>query len=106
MTSFQRAAELQVLLEGVALPATRQKLIDYAAAQSDAASFERELERLPDRKFGSLDEVGEELASVQPDHCRGEPKAPRPESGVPPGGEAYTDPSPEPGAVRELGPGG
>jgi hypothetical protein len=106
MASFQRAAELQVLLEGVALPATRKELIDYASTQPGGASFVRELERLPDREFTYLDEVGEELAAVQPDQRRSRPQAPGPESGVPPGGEAYTDTSPEPGAVREQGPGG
>jgi Protein of unknown function (DUF2795) len=105
MASFQRAAELQVLLEGVALPATRQELIDYASTQPGGASFVSELERLPDREFSSLDEVGEELAEVQPHQRRRRPQAPGPESGVPPGGEAYIDPSPEPGAVREQGPG-
>jgi hypothetical protein len=65
----------------------------------------RELERLSDRDFGSLDEVGEELAAVQPGQDRDRPQSRRPESGVPPGGDAYTDPSPEPGAVRERGPG-
>jgi hypothetical protein len=105
MTSFQRAAELQVLLEGVALPASRQELLDYAARQSDGTSFERELEQLPDREFSSLDDVGEELAGVQPDR-RSQRRGPHPESGVPPGGDAYTDQSPEPGAVRERGPGG
>jgi hypothetical protein len=106
VASFQRAAELQVLLEGVALPSTRHELIDYAAKQPGGGSFMRELERLSDREFSSLDEVGEELAAVQPDQRRGRPHAPRPESGVPPGGDAYTDPSAEPGAVREQGPGG
>jgi hypothetical protein len=106
MTSFQRAAELQALLEGVALPASRDQLIDYAVRQPGGESFHLDLERLPDREFNSLDEVGEELAAVQPDRRRGRPRAPRPESGVPPGGEAYTDPASEPGAVREQGPGG
>jgi hypothetical protein len=106
VASFQRAAELQVLLEGVALPATRQQLIDYASMQPDGASFERELGRLPDREFGSLDEVGEELAAVQPDQPPARSHTPAPESGVPPGGEAYTDPFAEPGAVRARGPDG
>ena len=106
MVSFQRAAELQALLEGVALPATRQELIDYAAQQADGAFFEPELTMLPDREFRSLDEVGEGLAAVQPDRTRGRPGAPEPESGLPPGGDAYTDPAPKPGAVREQGPRG
>jgi hypothetical protein len=104
MSSFQRAAELQALLQGVPLPATRRELIDYASKHTDGSFFDRELERLPEREYGSLDEVGEELASVQPDRHR-RPHAPRPESGLPPGGDSYTDPSPEPGSVRERGPG-
>jgi hypothetical protein len=106
MTSFQRAAELQALLEGVALPATRKELIEYAMTQSNGDWFRSELERLPERKFGSLDEVGEELVSVQPSRDREQPHQPKPESGVPPGGEAYTNPDAEPGVVRERGPGG
>jgi|ERR671930_2563639 hypothetical protein len=105
MTSFQRAAELQSLLEGVALPASRAELIDYAARQPGGESFRHELERLPEREFSSLDEVGEELAAVQPASTTDAQK-PRPESGVPPGGDAYTDAAAEPGAVREDGPGG
>jgi hypothetical protein len=102
MTSFQRVAELQALLEGVALPATRSALLDYAARQPGGASFRTELERVPEREYSSLDEVGEALVSVQPDRLRaaGEPRA---ESGPPPGGQAYTDVSAEPGAVRERG---
>jgi Protein of unknown function (DUF2795) len=105
MMSFQRAAELQGLLEGVPLPATRRALLHYAAQQPGGESFRPELERLPERKYGSLDEVGEALVSVQPERLRGA-REPRAESGPPPGGEAYTDASAEPGSVRERGPGG
>jgi len=104
MTSFQRAAELQALLEGVPLPAMRQELVDYAERQPGGDGFRAELERLPDREFGALDEVGEELVAVQPEHSRSDHRDPRPESGAPPGGEAYTDASAEPGWVRERGP--
>jgi hypothetical protein len=106
MTSFQRVAELQALLEGVALPATQQELLDYALDQPGGNSFRAELERLPDREFGALDEVGEELVAVQPESSRSAHRDPRPESGSPPGGEAYTDASAEPGWVRERGPAG
>jgi hypothetical protein len=100
MIDTQRTAELQVLLEGVDLPATRQELIDYAARQSDGADFFADLQSLPDQDFRSLDDVGEALLPVQP--ARGEqPLAiPREESDLPPGGDDYTKPSPEPGAVR------
>ena len=85
---MREAAELQVLLEGVPLPASRQELIEYAREQGDgdAASL---LHRLQDREYRSLDEVGEELAPVQPDR-RSERPEPREESGDPPGGDAYT----------------
>jgi Protein of unknown function (DUF2795) len=96
----QRAAELQVLLEGIGLPASRQELIDYAASQSDGNGFVADLRSLPDREFRSLDEVGEELLPVQPDRSDERLAIPRDESGQPPGGDAYTDPDSEPGAVR------
>ena len=39
MTSFQRAAMLQALLEGVPLPASRDALIDYAEQQEGGHAF-------------------------------------------------------------------
>ena len=96
-----RVAEIQVLLEGVPLPATRPDLLRYARDQhADAASLAL-LEALPEREYASIDEVGETLHPVQPASVSSQPERPRPESGQPPGGEAYTDPSPEPGAVRD-----
>jgi hypothetical protein len=97
----QRAAELQALLEGVALPASRSDLVAYAASQKDGDGFRADLESLPDRSYSALDEVGEELVAVQPRPTSEQAALPRDESGKPPGGDAYTDPSPEPGAVRE-----
>src|SRR5690348_14597398 len=101
--STQETAELQVVLEGVSLPASKQELIDYARAE-DGGRFAPLLAQLPDREFGSLDEVGEALVSVQPEWPQPDPHQPREESGKPPGGEAYTDTSAEPGRVREDGP--
>jgi hypothetical protein len=97
----QRSAELQVLLEGVPLPASRAELIDYAVAQEEGALFRGDLESLPDRQYETLDEVGEELIRVQPARSSARAALPREESGEPPGGDAYTDPAPEPGLVRE-----
>jgi hypothetical protein len=97
-------AELQTVLEGVALPAPRQELLEYALLQGVSAELFALLEALPDREYRSIDEVAEMVAPVQPPPAPEEPKVPRPESGLPPGGEAYTDPSAEPGAVRERGP--
>jgi hypothetical protein len=97
-------AELQVLLEGVPLPAGKQELIDYANRQE--ACRVALLERLPDREFKSLDEVGEELLPVQPERRVSGSHETREESDLPPGGTAYTDVSAKPGAVRERGPHG
>jgi hypothetical protein len=60
-----RAAEIQVVLEGVRLPATRDELVRYARSQDQAAA--RELLAIPDRSYERLDDVGEALRPVQPD---------------------------------------
>jgi hypothetical protein len=99
----QRAAELQVVLEGVALPARKRELVDYARRYDPAAADQ--LATLPDREYARLDEVGEELAPTEPERPSPE-KLPRPESGKPPGGRDYLVPSPEPGAVRLSAPAG
>jgi hypothetical protein len=96
------AAEVQVVLEGVALPAHKRGLIAYARTQDEQAA--QLLEALPDREFRSLDEVGEALAPVQPSWPQPDARTPRDESGKPPGGDAYVDRNPEPGAVREPNP--
>jgi len=106
MTSFQRAALLQALLEGVALPASREELIDYLARQDGGYELRMEIARLQDREYAALDEVGEALAPVQPSRDGSRPQGPEPASGLPPGGDAYTDATAEPGAVREKGPRG
>jgi hypothetical protein len=100
--AIQRAAQIQVLLEGVPLPASKQTLIDYARAE-DARAVEV-LEAIPDREYRSLDEVGEALSSVQPSWSKN-PGEPREESDLPPGGDDYTRPYPESGAVRPRSPG-
>jgi hypothetical protein len=99
---FQRVAELQVVLEGVRLPAKKRELIDYAARVD--ASFTPDLELLPDREYDHLDAVAEQLAAVQP---AGSPKTPlpKPESGKPPGGSDYLEPFPgDTGLVRHDAP--
>lgn len=96
-----RVAELQVLLEGVPLPAGKAALLRYARGEhADAASIAL-LEALPEREYVSIDEVAEALHPVQPGPPRPQAHEPEPESGLPPGGEAYTDASAEPGAVRD-----
>ena len=100
-----RVAQLQVLLEGVDLPASKDELLRYALRQNGDGGAIALLETLPEKEYGSIDEVGETLEPVQPS-ARTQPDRPRPESGLPPGGSSYTEPSPEPGAVRERGPEG
>jgi hypothetical protein len=100
--SPQRAAELQVVLEGVPLPAKKRELLEYARRQDESAAAD--LAQLPDREYSSLDEVGEALAPVQPEWPAPDVHEPRDESGQPPGGDAYLDPHPEPGSVRPSGP--
>ena len=87
-----------MVLEGVALPAKKDELLDYARTQDAAAVSD--LQALPDREYSSLDEVGEALAPVQPSRARSLLKHPHEESGDPPGGGSYTDPHPEPGSLR------
>lgn len=98
----QAASEIQVLLEGVDLPASRDDLVRYAMGEDrDVAVLLQQ--RLPDREFRRLDEVGEVLL----DRARAPeapPPLPIPESGKPPGGDEYVNPSPQPGAVRDTQP--
>lgn len=98
----QRVAELQGLLEGVALPAAKSELVSYAREQD--ASAARELSALPDREYRTLDEVGEALAPVQPKRPYSPPPVPHEESDLPPGGDAYTDSNPDTGKVRNDAP--
>lgn len=97
VVDFQRAAEIQVVLEGIRLPATRDELVAYALHEDgDAAAA---LARIPDREYDRIDAVGEALRRTSP--RRSEPeRLPKPESGLPPGGEDYLTSRPESGAVR------
>ena len=98
----QRAAEIQVALEGVKLPASRDDLLQYA--QTQEPSLVAELQALlPERTYEALDDVGEALAPVQPRPLTAEQR-PRPDSGEPPGGEDYVNTSPQTGAVRDDAP--
>lgn len=80
-------AYVEALLEGVPLSATRSDLIRHArrAGDEEAAGV---LERLPERRYSSLDEVGEALERVQP-RWESAPRVPVVESDLPPGGERY-----------------
>jgi Protein of unknown function (DUF2795) len=100
---FSAVATLQTLLEGIDLPARKRELIAYARREGDAAAV-RLLERLPDREYASLDEVGEALAPVQPRSANPHAELPRDESGEPPGGDDYLNADPTPGGVRHDAP--
>jgi hypothetical protein len=89
--NHQRAAEIQVVLEGIRLPATRDELLRYAAREDAPAAHE--LASLPDREYESLDEVGEELVHVHP-LLPAEVPLPHAESGGPPGGDSYLNAPP------------
>ena len=89
---MQAAATLQVVLEGVPLPADKRTLIRYAREQRADERLLGRLATLPDREYSTLDEVGEELAPVQPSWRSPQADVPRPESGAPPGGDAYVQP--------------
>lgn len=98
----QRACEIQAVLEGVPLPATRSQLLEYARAQD--GSVVAELEGLPDAQFDRLDAVAE-LLTMRPSAPKPEQGLPRPESGKPPGGPDYLKAFPsDTGAVRRTAP--
>jgi hypothetical protein len=98
----RNAAQIQVVLEGVPLPAHKRELVNYARSQEEGAA--QQLESLPDREYRSLDEVGEALAPVQPSRSHPDPAVPREESDKPPGGDDYVTPHAEPGTVRHDAP--
>ena len=98
----QRVSEIQALLEGVPLPASRSMLVEYAAAEDRQAAALLE-QRLPDQEFDHLDHVGELLlGGIRPPYAA--TPLPVPESGKPPGGDDYLRPFPRPGAVRKSAP--
>jgi len=97
----QRSNEIQALLEGVPLPASRDVLVAYAYAQDPSAAHE--LEQLPEREYDRLDAVGDALLRP-PKPPQPPPRAPRAESGRPPGGDDYVTAFPSSGAVRPSAP--
>src|SRR5690348_2180663 len=102
--SIQRAAELQVLLEGAPLPATPDELVRYAERQDGGDQFLTELRSLTKPEYETLDDVGEELAGAQPAAPALTSPVPRPESDLPPGGDDYVNPAPQSGRVRDDAP--
>lgn len=95
------AARLKTVLVGIDLPARKSDLLEYAVQQHAEPSLLGALQTLSDgREYASLDALVEELLLVQPPPFGGAPPQPREEAGRPPGGDAYTELDPEPGAVR------
>jgi hypothetical protein len=96
------AAELKTTLTGVALPAEKPQLLEYAVQQRAEPRLLDGLRTLSEeKKYESLDDVVEELLHVQPSRVEGDPHQPKEEAGAPPGGDAYTDKNPETGTIRE-----
>ncbi len=60
-----RAARLQTLLDGVRLPAEKAELLEHAVRRRAEPPLIAILRRIPDRAYGSLDEVGRELIRLQ-----------------------------------------
>jgi hypothetical protein len=96
------AAELKTTLTGVALPAEKPQLLEYAVQQRAEPRLLDGLRTLPEeKKYESLDDVVEELLHVQPSRVEGDPHQPKEEAGAPPGGDAYTEKDPETGTIRD-----
>lgn len=96
------AAELKTALSGVALPAQKANLLEYAVRQRAEPPLLDALRTLSDdREYESLDDVVDELLHVQPRGVDPGPYEPKEESGRPPGGDSYTEEDPQPGTIRE-----
>jgi hypothetical protein len=93
-------AQIEELLVGVALPASKQQLVDYARAQPGGGRAAERLQRIPEREYTAIQDAGEELEPVQPDRSSPRIEPPSPESGLPPGGKAYTGGSETPPNVE------
>ena len=99
--NLQRAAEIQAVLEGIDLPATRDELVRYAAHEDRDAAVA--LEKIDDRLYDRIDAVGEQLTPTAVRTSDSSP-LPKAESGEPPGGDDYVRPFPASGGVRPSAP--
>jgi len=59
------AAELRDVLVGMALPAEKTRLLEYAVQRRAEPQFLDALWSLPDREYDSLDDVAEELVRTR-----------------------------------------
>jgi hypothetical protein len=81
---------LEVLLEDLNFPAGRREIVEHVAAREPHDAVRQTLVALPDRMYASAAEVGYALDPVQPTSLVEPPRAPREESGAPPGGGHYS----------------
>ena len=83
-------------------PIELSSLVRYALHQGATGEQVALLQRLPAVRYETIDEVAECLLSVQPAYEHEVPHSPREESGLPPGGDAYTQRHPESGQVPDV----
>src|SRR4051812_25338477 len=95
-------AQVEALLVGVRLPASKDELVRYARAQPAGDRAAARLQSIPDRRYTAIQDAGEELEPVQPERRTQRIEPPKPESGRPPGGPAYVGDSTEPPNVEAL----
>ncbi|HEX5469811.1 MAG TPA: DUF2795 domain-containing protein [Gaiellaceae bacterium] len=84
------ASAVGALLNGIDLPASRDEIVRYADEQGADSAELAALRGLQEREYESTMDVVEALSPVQPNLPEPEPRAPRAESGEPPGREQYT----------------
>src|SRR3954449_232637 len=114
-------AQVEALLVGVRLPASKDELVRYARAQPAGARAAARLQSIPgrrapragpraaarlqsipDRRYTAIQDAGEELEPVQPERRTQRIEPPKPESGRPPGGPASAGAPTEPPNVEAL----
>jgi hypothetical protein len=91
----------QQYLEGIPLPVRTEIVLDYAERVGVPDEVMAVLRELPDEQFRRLDDVGHAICDTQPAYAPPEVRVPANESDLYPGGDAYLQPHPEPGAVRD-----
>lgn len=98
---LQLAAIAQQYLEGIPLPVRTEIVLDYAERVGVPDEVMAVLRELPDEHFRRLDDVGHAICDTQPAFAPPAVGEPRNESGLRPGGDAYLQAWPDPGAVRD-----
>ena len=81
---------LEGLLKDLTFPARRSEIVEHVAEREQHDSVRQTLTALPDRAYASATEVGHALDPVQPPTLHEPPRAPKAESGAPPGHGDYS----------------